>query len=173
MASYDYVRDRKKAPGMDASDLKCIELRRLSFFQDSNCCAANGSTAPRSPGSALKRASHKNKIPAIIANLSIQILAIQVGDRLPASTEGFFLDPDRIGNASIGLYQNSPNFQMAQHLVNLQGLGRSAGPLAALDDAVKPLPPDGAASAPPRSRGFLESLQVAVLALQCADLLAS
>src|SRR5689334_13843057 len=133
MANHDYVRDPKKAPGMDASDLKCIELRRLGLFQDPNCCAANGSTAPGSPRSALNCATDKNEIPAISPNLPIQIVAIQVRNRLPASTESFFLGPDRSGNESIGLHQNRPNFQMAQHLVNLQGLGRSERPLTALD----------------------------------------
>ena len=49
MADHDYVWDSKKAPGMNASDLKCIELRRFGLFQDSYSSTANGNIAPGPP----------------------------------------------------------------------------------------------------------------------------
>ena len=110
MADHDYVWDSKKAPGMNASDLKCIELRRLGLFQDSNGSAANGNMARGPPGSALNSATHKNEVPAISSNLPVQVVAIQIRDRLPAGTEGLFLHPDRIGNERISLEQNSADF---------------------------------------------------------------
>ena len=110
MADHDHVWDSKKAPGTDASDLKCVELRRLGLFQGSYRSAANGNIAPGPPRSPLKSATHKNEIPAIYPNLPVQIVAIQIRDRLPAGAEGLFLHPDRIGNERISLEQNSADF---------------------------------------------------------------
>src|SRR5690349_828077 len=110
MPRYSDVFEAQKAPGMDVSDLKCVELRRLGLFQDSYCSAANGNIAPRSPGSALKSASHKNEIPTILSNLPVQIVAIQIRDRLPTGRESLFLRRDRIRNERINLKQNSTDF---------------------------------------------------------------
>ena len=122
MADHDHVLDSKKAPGTDGSDLKCIDFRRLGLFQRSHGSAANGSSTPRSPGCASECATHKHEIPSVPPNLPVKIVAIEIRDGLPAGTEGFSLHPDRIGNERIGLHQNTPNFQMARHLVNLHGL---------------------------------------------------
>ena len=120
---YDYVRDPQKAPGMDTSDLKCIEFRPLSFFQESNGRAANGSTAPGSPRRAPECATHKNEIPSVPSNLPVKIVPIEIRDGLPAGTESFSLHPHRIRNKGIGVRQNSSDFQMAKHFVNLQRVG--------------------------------------------------
>jgi hypothetical protein len=120
MASYDYVPEPQETPLVDASDLKPVELGRLGLPQNSNCGTANGNPAP-GPRGALKRATHKKEIPALTSNLPIQIVAIDVRDRLPARAEGFLLHADRVGNESTSLEQNSADFQRTQHLVTAKG----------------------------------------------------
>jgi hypothetical protein len=53
MAGYDYVPYPQEAPLEDASDLKSVELGCFGLPQNSNCCTANDTPAPVSPGSAL------------------------------------------------------------------------------------------------------------------------
>src|SRR5438874_530472 len=117
MPTHDYVPEAEEAPPIDASNLKCIEALCSSLLQNSNCCAADGGPAPGSPGSGLKSAAHKHEVPCSISDLTIQAVAIQVRDRLPARTEGFSLRPDRIGDECTILKQNSADFQRPQHLV--------------------------------------------------------
>src|SRR6266403_2424929 len=121
MAGYDYAPDPQKVALEDASNLKAVEPGCMGLAQGSNCGRANGAPAPRSPGSALKFTTHKKEIPVLTANLPVQIVAIEVRDRLPAGAEAFLLHADRVGNESAGLEQHSADFQRTQHLVSSKG----------------------------------------------------
>src|SRR5690349_921248 len=111
MAAHDYLRDSKKAPQVDASDLKCIEPRRSDPFQDSYCSASNGYSAPRSPRSALKGATDENEIPASTSNLPIQVVAIQIRDRLPAGAEDFLCAQTESGMSVSACTRTIPIFK--------------------------------------------------------------